>query len=158
MIHSLRAILRYSIPDCPPLVAGTLVLISDLAFQPGNEQRLFPGAIDEQSSPLFWLSPVCLLPSRRFLRIQPRSEFWMLALKQPLRGRPADQFLADPVQQGWGPKGFRFESIGELIFYVKQYQLDSHTIELYHVRDLDKVVPQLGLISERPTSVTSRSA
>jgi hypothetical protein len=36
------------------------------------------------------ISPVCLLPGSEFLRIQPRSEFWMLALKQPLRwaGRP----------------------------------------------------------------------
>jgi len=61
----------------------------------------------------------------------------MLALRQPLRGRPADQFLVDPVKQTWGPKGFRFESLGEVAYYITLYQLDSRKINVCHVFNLD---------------------
>ena len=58
-----------------------MVLISHLAFDlaPG---RRFPATLQAQPGPIFWLSADYLLPYSKFLRRQPRSEFWMLALKE----------------------------------------------------------------------------
>src|ERR1700704_5143189 len=137
MIHSSTAILRCSIPEYPSLEAGNLVLISDLAFESGSQERRFPAALHRPESPLLWFRSTCLLPLSKFLQIQPRSEFWQLVSKQPSPERKTSDFLQDPVKQVWGPKGFRFESVGEVVHYVRLYQLDSHTFKLCHVYDFD---------------------
>jgi hypothetical protein len=33
-------------------------------------------------------------------------------------------FLSDAIKQSPGPKPFRFESLGEVLYYVLEYQLD----------------------------------
>jgi len=60
----------------------------------------------------------------------------MLALKPPAGVESALQFVRDPVQQMWGSPAFRFESVGEAIYYVHRYQLDSKKLILCFARDL----------------------
>src|SRR6266849_174990 len=118
MIRSLKAIIRWSVPGHPALAPGTVVLTSHLAFDPPPGRR-FPATLQAQLGPIFWLPAEYLLPYSKFLRRQPRSEFWMLALKERVQcGRP-DQFLGDPIKQTLSSNGFRFESFGELIFYLR---------------------------------------
>jgi hypothetical protein len=136
MIHSLRAIVRYAIPEYPALAPGTLVRISDWAFDPRDQQRRFPATLQSQPAPLLWLAPNHLLPYSRFLRRQPRSEFWMLALKENLLGRDADQFLSDPIKETSGAKAFRFESLGEVVHYMRRQQLNAHKFKLCYVFDI----------------------
>ena len=41
----------------------------------------------------------------------------MLALKERLLSKDVVQLLSDPIKQTLGPKGFRFESLGEVAHY-----------------------------------------
>ena len=112
-----------------------MVLISHLAFDPAPGRR-FPATLQAQPGPIFWLSADYLLPYSKFLRRQPRSEFWMLALKERIHSGHPDQFLSDPMKQILGSTGFRFESIGELIFYLGYHQLDPHKFKVCFVADI----------------------
>ena len=107
MIRSVKAIVRQ--PLWPALPPGTLIRISDQAFGRESGPRLFP-ATRSDGDPLIWVAPQNLLPEACFLQRQPRSEFWMLALKPPAGVESALQFVRDPVQQMWGSPAFRFKS------------------------------------------------
>ena len=135
MIRSLKAIIRWSVPGHPALAPGTLVLTSHLAFDPPPGRR-FPATLQAQLGPIFWLPAEYLLPHSKFLRRQPRSEFWMLALKERLQGGHPEPFLSDPIKQTLSSKAFRFESIGELIFYLSYHQLDPHKFNACFVADI----------------------
>ena len=136
MIHSRRAIVRHTIPEYPALAPGTLVLISDWAFDPRDQLRRFPATLQSQPAPLLWLAPNPLLPYSKYLRRQPRSEFWMLALKEKLLGRDADQFVSDPIKLTLGAKAFRFESLGEVVHYLRQQQLNANKFKICYVCDI----------------------
>ncbi len=135
MLRSLKAIVRGSVPEHPSLAPGTMVLISHLAFDPAPGRR-FPATLQAQLGPIFWLSAEYLLPYSKFLRRQPRSEFWMLALKERVECGHPDQFLGDPIKQTLSSSGFRFESLGELIFYLRYQQLDGRKFKVCFVADI----------------------
>ena len=85
---------------------------------------------------LYWVSPENLLPYSSFLRRQPTSEFWMLALKQTLLSEGRMEFLSDAKKQSPGPKPFRFESLGEVLYYVLEYRLDPQKFRICCVGDI----------------------
>ncbi len=72
-----------------------------------------------------------------FLRRQPRSEFWMLALKERVQCGHPDQFLGDPIKPSLSSSGFRFESLGELVFYLRFHQLDWRKFKVCFVADIN---------------------
>jgi hypothetical protein len=139
MIRSLRAIVRHGIAEYPALAPGTVVLVSDLAFEPTDRHRHFPATLESQPTPLLRLAPDDLLPYSKYLRREPGSEFWMLALKERLLSKEADPFVSDPINQTLGPKGFRFESLGEVAHYLRHQQLNPHKFKTCYVFDLSFV-------------------
>jgi hypothetical protein len=60
----------------------------------------------------------------------------MLALKKNLLGRDTDQFLSDPIKETLGAKAFRFESLGEVVHYLRQQQLNAQKFKLCYVFDI----------------------
>jgi hypothetical protein len=60
----------------------------------------------------------------------------LAALKENLLGRDADQFLSDPIKDTLGSKAFRFESLGEVVHYLKRQQLNAHKFKLCYVCDI----------------------
>ncbi len=134
MIRSVRAIVRE--PKWPALAAGTLVLVSDRAFEADAQQRVFPATLATTPTEIYWANPENLLPYSSFLRRQPTSKFWMLAWKQPLLSEGAMVFLSDAIKQSPGPKPFRFESLGEVLYYVLEYRLDPQKFKICCVGDI----------------------
>ncbi len=59
----------------------------------------------------------------------------MLALKRPLLSGGPAQFVSDPTKQNVGSTAFRFESLGEVIYYMKEYQLDPTKFKICSVGD-----------------------
>ena len=136
MIQSVKAIVRGTIPEYPALKPGTLVLISHWALAPEDRHRRFPATLPSQPAPVHWLAPEMLLPYSKFLRRQPSAEFWMLAVKERLLSQDADAFLSDPIKQRLGPKGFRFESLGEVVYFLRHHQLNAQKFKICHVCDV----------------------
>ncbi len=136
MIRSVRAIVRSPIPEHPVLRPGSVVAVSCLAFESPQSKLHFPATPESRPELLFWLSPDHLLPYSKFLRRQPASHFWMLAHKERLCSRHPDQFLTDPMSETFSPKGFRFESIGELIYYLRLHQFNANKFSVCQVGDI----------------------
>ncbi len=136
MIRSVRAIVRSPIPEHPVLRPGIVVAVSCLAFESPQSKLHFPATPESRPELLFWLSPDHLLPYSKFLRRQPASHFWMLAHKERLCSRHPDQFLTDPMSETFSPKGFRFESIGELIYYLRLHQFNANKFSVCQVGDI----------------------
>jgi len=128
MTRSIRAIVRE--PKWLALPAGTLLLVSHLAFEADAQQRVFPATLPKPPTDVYWVSPENLLPYSSFLRRQPTSEFWMLALKQTLLSEGRMEFLSDAKKQSPGPKPFRFESLGEVLYYMLEYRLDPQKFKI----------------------------
>jgi len=63
----------------------------------------------------------------------------MLALKQPLLSGEPVQFMSDPTKQTAGSTAFRFESLGEVVYYMKEYQLEPTKFKICFAGD-----PTLG--------------
>jgi len=79
------------------------------------------------------ISPEHLLPYDQFLKRQPVSEYWTLGLDVRLQVRgETNQFLADPRKETFGPKAFRFESMGELIRYLWDHNLTPSKFSVSH--------------------------
>jgi len=110
--------------------------VSSLAFEPSSAPR-FPATAEIKPDLLFWLSPNDLLPYSKFLRRQPRGEFWMLALKERLQSPDPNQFLANPSKETLGPKPFRFESLGEVIYYLRSQRLNPKKFKFFYAGDIE---------------------
>jgi hypothetical protein len=128
MIRSVKAIVRE--PKWPALPAGTLLLVSHLAFEADAQQRFFPASLPKPPTGIYRVSPENLLPYSSFLRRQPTSEFWILVFKQTLVSEGRMEFLSDAKKQNSGPNPFRFESLGEVLYYMVEYRLDPQKFKL----------------------------
>jgi len=134
-MRSIRAIVRGPVLEYPWLEPGTMARVSHFAFE-NNTTLRFPATSDSAPGMLLWLRPSDLLARRKFLLRQPHSEFWMLALK-PHRRRPnTAMLLSDPLTQSFGAMGFRFESQGELVYYLRSRQLDQTEFQICHTLEL----------------------
>jgi hypothetical protein len=124
-MQSVRAIVRCPVPEYPWLEPGTVVAVSCRAFE--NEvARSFPATPEAAPEVFLWLRPTDLLAYRKFLLRQPVSEFWMLALKPRRQRRDTAMLLSDPWTLTFGPNGFRFESLGELVHFLSSHQLNPN--------------------------------
>lgn len=134
MPRSIRAIVRE--PKWPALPAGTLLLVSHFAFEADAQHRVFPATLPKPPTDVYWVSPANLLPYSSFLQRQPISEFRILALKQTLLSEGRLEFLSDAKKQSLGLKPFRFESLGEVLYYMLEYRLDPQKFKICCVGDI----------------------
>lgn len=132
MIRSIKAIVRCSIPGCS-LKPGDAVLVSSLAFQDGFGSR-FPATLESDPEPLFWLERKYLLPMSEYLAWRPTTDFWELMYKPALKGKDPDRFIKDARTEILGPLGFRFESEGELIHYLRFRGLNPKLFMKVHIQ------------------------
>lgn len=135
MIRSVRAIVRRAVPECHLLVPGDVVQVSRLAFCSGFGLR-FPVCLEANPVPLFWLEPDHLLPYREFLQRRPSRDYWALLYRPHIRRNDPRQYMSNPNTETFGPVAFQFESLGEVLHYVR-----LHELNLSHFN----VTPVLGL-------------
>ncbi len=132
MIHIVRAIVRHSIPGAFQLRPGMAVLVNRAAFEQGFGLR-FPVTPEASPNLLFLVSPEHLLPYEKFLKRRPVREYWTLGMNSRLTilSEP-NQFLEDPHTERFGPKAFRFESMGEVIRYLWDHDLTPSKFSVSH--------------------------
>ena len=101
---------------------------------PGDEIRLTASAKNKKGrenvcfwSPFFeqtgWAAAEDVLRLTEYLKNQPTDAFWVLAVKASVGGPLS--YLADPRKGTNGQTPFRFESEGELLYYVKMNKRDT---------------------------------
>ena len=133
-LRSVRAIVRSEVSTDPPLEAGSAVWVSHWAFE-GTGAPRFPATPQASPDRLLWLSPTELLPEWEFLHRQPLEAYWVMLLPQGRRGRGPVAHLSDPWNQVFGLPPFRFESLGELTYYLRErWPLNRHEVQVGFVR------------------------
>ncbi len=60
-----------------------------------------------------------------------------LALKERLKSPDLNQFLANPSKETLGPKPFRFESLGEVIYYFRSQRLNPKKFKFFYAGDIE---------------------
>lgn len=126
--QTIRAIVRFS-HEGSRLVAGDLVTTSLLSFTStlGPEPPFVQIAVDTE---IGWVPRWLVLPLHQYLCRKPVGWFWVLAKsKRLLFGKP-NPFLSKPDTRQYGEIPFRFESPGELTYYVKNNRIPfgSHSV------------------------------
>ena len=134
-LRSVRAIVRSDVSLDPPLAAGSVVWVSHWAFE-GTGASRFPATPQANPDRLLWLSPAGLLPEWEFLHRQPLYEFWLLLLRQGRRGRESVAYLSDPWNQVFGPTAFRFESLGELTYFLERSAFNTRGAQVGFMRPI----------------------
>ena len=76
-------------------------------------------------SEIKWMEREELLPRQQYLRNQPIRRYWCLArVKLPSEFEPDEPiFLSDAATEQFGNYPFRFESLGEVVYYMKEHDL-----------------------------------
>lgn len=75
---------------------------------------------------------VALLPLGEFLQRQPIHDFWFLIHLRTFKDGKPNCYLSDPRRVRMGSMPFRFESEGELIYYLRHYELSSAAFLISH--------------------------
>lgn len=120
-----RAILRVDYDRIP---AGTLMYVSALALKcriVDHHRRdiCFPAASVERPELVIPVPRKIMLDRRRFLKRQPVRKYWTIT--RPDWTKPEALFLQDPKTITFGPCPHRFESFGEVVYYMNRYKLIS---------------------------------
>jgi hypothetical protein len=131
------------------LAPGSVVCVSDLAFE-GTGGPRFPATMKDNPDPLMWLTPQDLLPAKEFLHRQPFEEFWTLVLRPRRARRRRGRFLSDPWTQRFGTEPFRFESLGEVVYYVRNSRLRTSDLQAGHFNGLGQTRPQSSGLPANP--------
>ncbi len=137
-LSSVRAVVRFAIPEHPSLQPGSVVRISQRAFE-GPTALRFPATPEGDPNQLLWLRPVWLLPCWDFLRRQPWTEHWLLVRSR----RTAKRFLGDPLKKTYSLWGFRFESPGELLHYLQLNRWDPKRFLISRVCPAVRLCPEI---------------
>jgi hypothetical protein len=132
--HSGKNHLAPRATDSPPR-PGSVVWVSHWAFE-GTGASRFPATPQANPDRLLWLSPAELLPEWEFLHRQPLYEFWVLLLRQGRRGRESVAYLSDPWNQVFGPTLFRFESLGELTYFLERSAFNTRGAQVGFMRTI----------------------
>src|SRR5258708_700053 len=120
--HTIRAIVRYDV-EKPQVSAGAVVLTSSWICQPCGLTRRFPAVPENQPQVLLHFRADALLPLTSFLARQPSADFLILIDRERWLEGHGDCFMSDPRKLALGPRPFRFESDGELRYYLCEYNL-----------------------------------
>jgi len=144
--HTIRAIVRYDIPKLQ-VSAGLVVLTSSWICQPCDITRRFPAVPEKRLPVLLHFQADALLPLTCFLTRQPSADFLILIDQARwLEGHP-ECFISDPRALALGRRPFRFESDGELRYYLCEYQLSLSkflTGRIASLATLTSLPPQRG--------------
>lgn len=130
--------------DTGPFTAGQVVRVSPLMARARKNRGLeFPVAGNGDGK-VVTIPRESLLPYDRFLgRGRLIREFWFV-MKKPKPGSAASKefskpFLTDPWRIKWGRHPYRFESRGELVYYLNRFGLSSRSIVLCQAKHEPKV-------------------
>lgn len=137
-LSSVRAVVRFAIPEYPSLQPGSVVRISRQAFE-GPTALRFPATPEGEPTQVLWLKPAWLLPCWDFLRRQPWTEHWLLIRSR----RTAKRFLGDPLKKTFSLWGFRFESLGELLHYLQLNRWEPERFLISRVYPAARLRPEL---------------
>jgi hypothetical protein len=119
---TIRAIVRFDIPEVA-LPAGVVVLTSARICDPDVDAYRFPAIRENKPERVFYLYAKALLPMSLFLARQPSSDFWFVVHRARWIGGHPDYFLSDPRKADAGLRPFRFESEGEVLYYLRDYRM-----------------------------------
>ena len=135
VVSTIRAIVRDSVSGTP-FSSGMSVLTSSRLVDAADHRIRFPVISESQPDVCAQVTVEKLLPVTQFLVRQPLSRFWLLAHRKRLHSGHARCFISMPwrVMTGWPP--FRFESEGELLYYMKLYSLSSREFSVMKVTPL----------------------
>ena len=123
---TLFAIIRETVPGSNSLKAGLRVKVAaDALFNKSRPGALCVCYFDEAPGSFFAIAGSNLLDCRYYLRNSMSSKFWCLAAKNRLLVDKPDKFLSDAREFTFGNIPFRFESEGELIYYLYEKELDT---------------------------------
>ena len=121
MLPCLKAIIRDTLPGLD-IVPGSVVHVAEAILEAPDGAK-FPAILDRDSNYVLRLSRSEILPCSQFLTRQPFLEFWIVAHIRSWHTKP-NCFLSDPRRETMGPKPYRFESIGEVRYYLKQRNMN----------------------------------
>ena len=109
----------------------------------------------------------CLLSMSRYLKCRATEDYWVLMLRRGLHDDVNRLvYLQDAAMETFGPVPFRFDSYGELVYYMLEHELLSYRFELGHFTyRADLITPNSKRlknaksrhISRRPSSTTGSS-
>jgi len=136
-LSTIRAIVRCHIPGTH-LSPGVSVLTSSRMEDVPYSSIRFPVVRENDPDVCIQVAADMLLPVEKFLIRQPLSRCWLLAHKRRLSDGRNDCFVSMPwkVLTGWPP--FRFESEGELLYYMKFYELSFKEFELMQMHSMTR--------------------
>lgn len=143
----LRAIVRDHVPGQAQLVPGMICQALSLDKELSSaKMSLYVDCFGNR----FWASNEWFLALSRFLYVQPFKNFWCLLDCQKRQEDPSRMFLSDARTVQFGAVPFRFESRGELYYYLKEYfsefNLDNYIVgqfESLTQKTLEKLVDRL---------------
>jgi hypothetical protein len=81
-----------------------------------------------------------LLDMSRFLKQQPSKNFWGLRRLNVLSLNYNVEYLENATTESWGNLPFRFESLGELVYYCKLHSLITSSYWVVHFEYLPDLV------------------
>ena len=73
-----------------------------------------------------------LLPLGEVFQRRPIHDFWSLTHLKSFAAGKTDCFLSDPRRIRFGPLPFRFESEGELVYFMRHYDLQFPAFLISH--------------------------
>lgn len=83
-----------------------------------------------KATPTMEAALASLLAFSSYLRIQPSDEFWCLRRRDSETGD--DVYLSDAKTERYGSDKFRFESLGELVFWLKEHRQLAYHFHVGH--------------------------
>jgi hypothetical protein len=131
MIRSTKAIVRSVIPGCS-IKPGAVVWVSNLAFESGSGRR-FPATAETSPDPIFWIDPEYLLSMDHFLKKrQPIRDYWAVMFGPSFLSGDPKFAIEQPMSETLGLKPYRFESLGEVVYYFRLHALDPTKFNIAH--------------------------
>ena len=130
---TIRAIVRFDIAKPVALPAGLVVLTSARICDPDVDADQFPVLRETKPDRVLYLPAKALLPMSLFLARQPSSDFWFVVHRARWIGGAPDCFLSDPRKADAGPRPFRFESEGELLYCLREYRIGVRKVFIGHM-------------------------
>lgn len=136
MSDSVQAIVRLDIKDSVGLVpAGSLVHVARKTIQAGMfTSAVVPFTWGDRLGDLRWAPKRAFLPLSRFLALQPLHNFWALAQLNRLQKQDPNYFLMLAKDHVFGRFPFHFDSLGEVLYYIKLHNLAANNFYIAHLK------------------------
>lgn len=136
MAEQVEAILRYQAHGREEFLPGMVFTTSPEAFKKGNEGGMFLFLLKGKPAARIRSLPGLFLPQEWYLLKQPTRKFWALIKLNLFNTGDSNYFLNDPEHLLYSKQPFRFESIGELNYFMDEKHLNRR---LFSTAEFGKV-------------------